>query len=326
MTKKMYVSFLSICFGLLTIVSLASVGQPAAAAENAMTHTVYLPIVRKPLDVAGRVVMVGYWNFNYDIYSMNADGSDVRRLTTTSDRVINLNPTWSPDGSKVAFARFNNGTGREVGIYVMNADGSNLVRLTNSDGLGNDFAPVWSPDGSKIAYFTTNNSAEQIVVMNSDGSNPQILTHWTYRSVAPHWSPDGSKLVYASTQGIEQNGRFEIFTMNPDGSNRQRLTHNPNADDNAPRWSPDGSKISFYSYRNSQSATYVMNADGSNVQQIPNIPLAVPAWSPTGNKLMFAARPDATNNTEIYVVNIDGSDLTRITTTTNLLEDSPDWR
>lgn len=275
-----------------------------------------------------RVVMAVYQNNNSlltsDLYTMNPDGSDLVQLTFAAEGTIHESPTWSPDGTRIAFSHYNR-RGTERGIYVINADGSNLARLTNSDGQGYDYAPSWSPDGSKIAYHTTNENIPQIIVINSDGSNPQQLTNFQ-TSQNPQWSPDGTRIVFESNQYESGNARKEVYVMDADGSNTTRLTFNPDTDDGNPRWSPDGSKIAFWSLRGGVGGTYIMNADGTNLVQVPNILQTVVSWSPDGAKFIFSAQPGASLNFDIYTINIDGTDLERITETSDLLEGEPEWR
>ncbi len=277
----------------------------------------------------GRVVMVVYEHLNVlvtsDIFTMNPDGSDLVQLTNATEGSTHESPAWSPDGTRIAFSHQDRTTGREKGIYVINADGSNRVRLTNSDGLGEDYAPSWSPDGSKIAYHTTNSNIPQIMVINSDGSNPQQLTDFQ-TSQNPQWSPDGTKIVFESNRYELGNARKEIYVMNADGSNATRLTFNPDTDDGNPRWSPDGSKIAFWSLRGGTGGTYVMDADGANLTQVANMGQSIVNWSPDGTQFIFGARPGSEVNFDIYTINIDGTDLERITETENLLEDAPDWK
>ena len=90
---------------------------------------------------------------------MNADGSNVERLTYSGDG-SNTGPKWSADGRKIAFTSDRDGNSE---IYVMNADGSNVERLTHHDAY--DFGPAWSPDGTKIAFSSWRDGNFEIYVV-----------------------------------------------------------------------------------------------------------------------------------------------------------------
>lgn len=163
----------------------------------------------------------------YDIYTMLADGSDLKRLTDTpaSEWV----PDWSPDGQKIAFSSDRDG---DTEVYSMNRDGSGLVQLTKNNGY--DGRPRWSPDGSKIVFETDRDGGDwDIYIMNADGSDPKPVTSNSTNDFAAAWSPDGNWLVYVS----DSTGSNELFTININGQNQQRLTNNT-ANDTAPIWIP----------------------------------------------------------------------------------------
>lgn len=192
---------------------------------------------------------------NYDIYVMNADGSE--QINLTNNRAKDLTPAWAPDGTKIAFSSDRSGSNN---IYVMNADGSQEMRLTyNSE---DDILPVWSPDGKQIAFNLSYPGNYEIYAMNADGSGQTRLTDNGY---LPVWSPDSTKIAFMSSRD-EDN---EIYAMNADGSEQTRLT-NSNAKDSDPVWSPDGTKIAFLSRRAGNEEIYVMSADGSNVTRLTN--------------------------------------------------------
>src|SRR5439155_1546837 len=96
-------------------------------------------------------------------------------------------PAWSPDGNRIAFARF---VGNAGDVWVMNADGSNQVRLTTS--AADDEEPAWSPDGSKILFKSTRDGGAQIYVMNADGSGQHVLVTSGDYDAEPSWSAVGT--------------------------------------------------------------------------------------------------------------------------------------
>jgi uncharacterized repeat protein (TIGR01451 family) len=162
-------------------------------------------------------------------------------------------PSWSPDGTKVAYAAKADG---KWDICVSAPDGSGPVDLTN-DAASNDRNPRWSPDGSKIAFDSNRGGAYEIYVMAPDGSGQTRLTTDGADDERPTWSPDGSKIAFESNR----DGDPHIYVMNADGSGETRLTSSVNDDE--PAWSPDGKKIVFVSARDGYRNLYAVNADGS---------------------------------------------------------------
>jgi Tol biopolymer transport system component len=193
---------------------------------------------------------------NYQVYVMNADGSNQAILTSNiANSMGESAPSWSPDGTKIAFvsiSAFNS----IWDLYIMNADGTNPTRITNN-ALAE--SPSWSPDGAKIAFASKRDGHYEIYVMNIDGSNQTRLTNNSEGNVNPSWSPDDTKIAFHS----KRDGYWAIYVMSAAGNNQARLTNNSAGDSN-PSWSPDGSKIAFESYRDGNGEIYVMNADGSN--------------------------------------------------------------
>ena len=238
---------------------------------------------------------IGVDNF-YDIFVMNADGSGQTQLTHNGiPDVGNANPTWSPDGQRIAFTH----TAHE--IYVVNADGSGEMRLTQTAELQRD--PDWSPDGRQIAFEGFAGNASQVYVMNADGSAPRQLTNTSGGNREPTWSPHGRQIAFTS----DRDGNTEIYVMNADGSSQNRVTDNP-ATDASPTWSPDGRQIAFTSNRDGNFEIYVMNTDGSSQTRLTNDPAAdvEPAWSPkvpsrAPAQLVFTTQPPATVSVDVAI-------------------------
>jgi Tol biopolymer transport system component len=151
----------------------------------------------------------------WDIYVMNADGTDPMQLT--SDPSNELEPSWSPDGTRIAFISDRNG--RNFDIYVMNADGSNITQVT--DDSANEFGPAWSPDGKHIIFNSDRNGNVQLFMIRIEGSTLVQLTEDTSNSAYADWSPDGKRIVFESDR---DTGYANIYVMNADGSNIIQLT------------------------------------------------------------------------------------------------------
>jgi Tol biopolymer transport system component len=279
----------------------------------------------------GQIAFISNRDADFQIYSMNDDGSDVTRLTDND--ASDLHPSWSPDGEKIAFMRSIDGNSE---IFVMNSDGSNPTRLTNNP--ADDTDPTWSPDGEKIAFTSSRDGSdnEEIYVMNADGSEQTRLTDTDeILDREPSWSPDGEKIAFVSdrdtTVDVDEPGDITaIYVMDADdGSDVTRLTDNNEARYRDPNWSPDSEKIAFSSNRDGVNAIYTMNADdGSDVTRLTDNDDAAnlhPSWSPDGEKIAFASDRDDPDNLEIYVMNADdGSDVTRLTDT-DATDTQPDW-
>ena len=194
---------------------------------------------------------------NAEIYVMNPDGGEP--VNITNNAATDYAPAWSPDGSRIAFARNRD-------IFIMNADGSHAFPLTNDSAM--DFAPAWSPDGSKIAFGSLHRqddtgSHDGIYVMNCDGGSVRLLVEKSlFGFDGPDWSPDGARIAFGSD---------ELFVMNADGGNLAQLTHDGSTTDLAPSWSPDGSKIAFLGHgNNSYFDVYITNPDGRSRANVTN--------------------------------------------------------
>jgi Tol biopolymer transport system component/plastocyanin len=161
---------------------------------------------------------------NGAIYVMNADGSAVTRL------VDGYTPSWSPDGSKIAFVK-------SSAVYVMNDDGSGVTRLTTTPAF--TWRPAWSPDGTRIAFAggPDESTKSDLYVINSDGSGLRRLT--LSGGESPSWSPDGSKIVYVGVVPCPWYipGCNGIFVTNADGSSPATYL---GLEGNSPAWYPPG--------------------------------------------------------------------------------------
>ena len=237
----------------------------------------------------GKIAWVSDLDASFEIYTMNADGSD--RTNVSNHENFESSPTWSPDGSKISFESLG-GEDSDLQIYTMSADGSKKTNVSNSG--ADDFGPVWSPDGTKIAFVSRRDGNNEIYVMYANGTNQTRLTNNAAGDSSPAWSPDSTKIAFVSYRDGHV-GRFgdplpEIYTMNAGGSNQTNISNNLGVDDD-PEWSPDGTRIAFHSSRVEECGgeIYVMNADGSNQTCLIEAggDTDSPEWSPDGTKIAY---------------------------------------
>ena len=163
---------------------------------------------------------------------MAADGSDERellRLGTIDARACS--PSWSPDGSLIAFAAEDPETER-MRLFAIDPVSEQLYSFQAADALGGDHTePAWSPDGSSLAFAGEVDGNPDIYVLHETGVTR--LTNDAAWEAGPAWSPDGARLAFAT----QRDGNWEIYVIGLDGTGLTNLTDHP-ADDLDPAWSP----------------------------------------------------------------------------------------
>jgi Tol biopolymer transport system component len=133
------------------------------------------------------------------------------------------------------------------------------------------------------------------------------------------WSPDGTKIALTFTEGNRYSGySWDVYVLNADGTGMRRLVPGPQADRSSPTWSPDGTKLA---YVESPADVHVVGADGSDDRRLARG--LDPAWSPDGKRIAFA-RPVAGDDTDLYVVGVDGAMPAQLTSGPQS-DRAPDW-
>ncbi len=265
------------------------------------------PVTAGPND--GTIAFTSDRDGDYEVYLMNADGSNVRQLTDNT-RSADWLPAWSPDGARIAFTSDRDG---DFEIFVMNADGAEQRQLTHNQSF--ETAPSWSPDGTRIAFTSDLDGDAEVFVMNVDGTDQRQLTYNSQDDAYPSWSPDGARVAFQS----DRDGDFEIFVMNPDGTNQRQLTNNDHLD-RYPSWSPDGTRIAFARELETGGEVILMAANGANQERLTfdqDHQAFLPSWSPDGARIAFTGTD---GKGDVFVIDADGANRRRISD-----NDHQDW-
>ncbi len=210
------------------------------------------------------------------------------------------------------------------GLHFSTPEKNSLQQLTPEP--SQDFYADWSPDGKKIAFISDRSGNWNIWLINSDGSNPQVLTA-DHQATSPSWSPDGSMIAYATDK--ESGMRFwtDIWIMGSDGSFQKPLSQTPTLKDLVPAWSPDGKKIAFLMLDMTAVPAWritLMDVESKQSHEIASdkILFSRLAWSPDGKKIAFIS--DRSGKPEVWIMDRDGKEA-RPVTHDGAEKEHPDW-
>ncbi|MBN1221563.1 MAG: PD40 domain-containing protein [Anaerolineae bacterium] len=219
------------------------------------------------------------------------------------------------DPNKIAFTSNRDGNQE---IYVMNTDGSGVTRLTNNP--AEDHSPVWSPGGWLLAFVSTRDGNAEIYVMGADGRGQTNLTENPANDYDPAWSSNGARIAFVSSR--DDPIRSDIWMMKTDGSGQIKLRDFGVS----PAWSPDDTRLAGIFRFGGLVHLGLMPADGSASPQ-PLLQLGLsnsPAWSPDGKRIAFE-NAESPENSEILLINSDGSNLVNLTNNRDILDLYPTW-
>jgi TolB protein len=267
-----------------------------------------------------------------DIYSMNPDGSDVRRLTPNPE--LDRQPDWSPGGTQIAYTIRKPGEKVNFEVAWMTAAGRNHKRLTTTVSGQASSQVAWFPNGRGLLFRRSGpGRVSSIWQLNRLGRNPLLRFQPPHPPLYPSFSPDMRKISFAAIMSATGDTDRGVFVVNADGSGLTALFDVPGAYDSAPAWSPDGRRIAFESDADVDGANperdmeiWTMAADGSGARQLTRNALhdEGAAWSPSGELLAYTSGADDEHG-DIHVMTAGGRHLRQLTTFAGL-DESPDWQ
>jgi TolB protein len=243
-----------------------------------------------------------------DIYAMDFDGRNVRRLTSV--RSLAINPAGR--SGKIVYTSY---AKLFPQIWMMNVDGSGKREV--GTGIELNASPSLSPDDTQIAFAGSAKGNTDIYVVNSGGGGLRRLTTTRAIEASPAWSPTGRQILYTS----DQSGTPQIYVVDPEGSGARRVTFAGNWNDEA-AWSPDGARTAFACRNEGDFNICLMDfATGQTVQLTSEGSNGHPTWSPDGQKIVYSSRRGG--RTHIYTMDLNGQNKRQLTDSGNNLQ--PAW-
>jgi TolB protein len=254
-----------------------------------------------------------------EIWVSDYDGANEIRITNSRD--LNLNPSWSQDGSAIAYAAIRGGSSYDILMsFILTGVLQNVTKGWNLQN-GGAHLPAISPDGKQILFAGTPEkaNAQDLFIANIDGSNRRRLTTHPDSETSPTWSPDGKQIAFTS----DRTGRPQIYIMNADGTGARRLPI-PDAEADRATWSPapyneiaytartgPGYDIKIHDVATGQTRQLTFS-EGTNES---------PSYSPSGRHLAFSST--RAGLVQIFTIGRDGNGLRQITRSGN--NQTPDW-
>lgn len=253
----------------------------------------------------------------YDIFSMNMDGTDRQNLTNKAG----VDWAYYADGDRVFFVSDRDTTSRTYFLYKMNAIGKEVQKI-------NDFKlrDSWLSTNSNSEILVTEGSSyfdTEIWLIDKEGNKIKQLTDNTIRDTDPVFSPDGKKIAFRSARGDDPKAHEELWIMDSNGSNPKQLTFYPEGQSppsrslykaGPPVWSPDGKWITFISHRNGRYNIYKIRPDGSGFGRLTSNDMdeGYFSWTTDGKQIVFDSYTSE-DNIDLYIMNADGANVRQIT-------------
>ena len=292
---------LKISFRLLDVLKqnqlLAMEFNITQAQQRATAHRIADMIYEKLTGEKGvfatRITYVNKENGRYSLQVADADGFNAQTVVSSKEPLIS--PSWSPDGTKLAYVSFEK---KKPVIFVQSLVSGQRIVLANFK--GNNSAPSWSPDGTKLAIVLTYSANSQIYVINADGTGLQQVSFSNGIDTEPEWSPDGSSIYFTSNRG----GGPQIYRMPASGGDAKRVTFEGSYNV-SPHVSTDGKLLTFIKQTPAGFKVAVQDLATGQVQTLSDTTQdESPSFAPNGRMILYATNVGGKGT--LAAVSVDG--------------------
>lgn len=271
--------------------------------------------------VSGRIAFVASQSDNWELWTINADGTEPKQLTQTP--LDERFPSWSPDSQTIAYS-ISDGS-----LWTIRPDGNQMKQLPlniKEKRRRDNTHPVWSSDGRFIAFvsFLFDRDDSEIWIINVANEHLVELVPQNEIQINPTWSPDGRELIYSSTiYGPASKIIQDLWIIQSDGRNARRLLMNDAANYHAD-WSPDGKKLAFTSDKSGNMDIWLFDLQSQRISQLTHSSAydADPSWAPDNQHLAFVS--NRTGTMQIWIMDIIGQNLRQLTKNLGKCKD-PAW-
>ena len=246
-----------------------------------------------------------------EVYVSDYDGENQRQVTT--NRSLNINSVWAPDGRSLAYTSYRRGA---PNIFIANIYEGTGGELTKA--AGQNWLPSFSPDGTRIAFSSTRDGNPEIYVANRDGSNLRRLTNHPSADTSPTWAPNGTQIAFTS----DRTGTPQIYAMGADGLGLQKITSESYAD--RPTWSPAPyNEIAYAARTGPGNDLKIKDLATGQVRQLTfgEGTNESPTFAPNGRHLAFMST--RSGKSQVFTIARDGRDLRQVTRQGSNYQ--PDW-